>query len=271
MKFGVQFFTLKDYCTTLEDFENSLKKVAEIGFKYVQISGTCDFEPEWLKEKLEKYGLECVLTHTKVDNLLTKTQNVCDDHTIFNCNYIGLGGMPRLWSFNEFTNDEVVDKFIQEYLPVMETLKSNGKYLMYHNHHYEFDRLVNGNFMWDELANRIPADLMGFTLDTYWIQYGGKNPVKEIKKLAGRLPCVHFKDYKIIRGGDPQVQFAPIGDGNLDWDEIIEACKESGVKYALIEQDDCFGANPFDCLKRSYDFLISKGLEAKQVNYKECL
>ena len=90
-----------------------------------------------------------------------------------------------------------------------------------------------------------------------------KAPVKEIKKLAGRLPCVHFKDYGVVRGGDPQVQFAPIGDGNLDWDEIIAACKESGVKYALIEQDNSFGADPFECLKRSYDFLISKGLEAK--------
>ena len=124
--------------------------------------------------------------------------------------------------------------------------------------------MSNGNFMWDELAKRIPANLMGFTLDTYWIQYGGKNPVKEIKKLAGRLPCVHFKDYAIARGPrDPSIRFAPIGSGNLDWDEIIAACKESGVKYALIEQDNSFGADPFECLKISYDFLISKGLEAK--------
>ena len=65
MKFGAQLYTLKNYTKTLEDFENSLKKVAEIGYKYVQVSGTCDFEPEWLKEKLDKYGLKCVLTHVK--------------------------------------------------------------------------------------------------------------------------------------------------------------------------------------------------------------
>ena len=263
MKIGAQLYTLHDFTKTLEDFEETLKKVAEIGFKYVQVSGTCEFEPEWLKEKLEKYGLECVLTHTAPAKLFEDAKKVCDEHNVFNCKYIGLGGMPRLWNFNEFTGDEVVDKFIEEYLPIMETFKENGKYMMYHNHHYEFVKLENGNFMWDELVQRIPADLMGFTLDTYWIQYGGKNPVKEIKKLAGRLPCVHFKDYKVVRGGDPQVQFAPIGDGNLDWDEIISACEESGVKYALIEQDNSFGADPFECLKRSYDFLISKGLEAK--------
>ena len=264
MKFGVQLYTLHDYTKTLEDFEETLRKVAEIGFKYVQVSGTCEFEPEWLKEKLEKYGLECVLTHTNPAKMFEDAKKVCDDHTVFNCDYIGLGGMPRLWNFDDFTSDEVVDKFVEEYLPIMETFKENGKYMMYHNHHYEFAKMSNGNFMWDELAKRIPANLMGFTLDTYWIQYGGKNPVKEIKKLAGRLPCVHFKDYAIARGPrDPSIRFAPIGSGNLDWDEIIAACKESGVKYALIEQDNSFGAVPFECLKFSYDFLISKGLEAK--------
>ena len=144
----------------------------------------------------------------------------------------------------------------------MEIFNKNGIDMLIHNHFQEFQKR-DGKLIIEHIAERFAPEKLGFTLDTYWIQYGGKNPVKEIKKLAGRLPCVHFKDYKIIRGGEPQVQFAPVGDGNLDWDEIIEACKESGVKYALIEQDNCFGADPFECLKRSYDFLISKGLEVK--------
>lgn len=264
MKIGAQLFTLHDYTKTLEDFEQTLKKVAEIGFKYVQVSGVCEHTPEWLKEKLEKYGLKCVLTHTKPDNMLADPVKVCKDHDVFDCDYIGLGGMPRLWNYDEFTNDEVVDKFIEEYHPVMEAFKENGKYMMYHNHHFEFAKLENGNFMWDELAKRIPADLMGFTLDTYWIQFGGKDPAKEIRKLSGRLPCVHFKDYKVIRTAkDSSVQFAPVGSGNLDWDDIISACEESGVKYVLIEQDNCFGADPFECLKSSFKFLKSKGLEVE--------
>ena len=56
MKFGAQLYTVKDYMQNLEDFENTLKRVSEIGYKYVQVSGTCDFEAEWLKEKLEKAG-----------------------------------------------------------------------------------------------------------------------------------------------------------------------------------------------------------------------
>ncbi len=264
MKIGAQLYTLHDYTKTLEDFENSLKKVSEIGFKYVQVSGTCDYEPKWLKDKLEKYGLKCILTHSKPENMLSNPVKVCKDHDIFDCKYIGLGGMPRLWNFDVFTSDEVVDKFIEDYMDVMKAFKENGKYMMYHNHHYEFAKMKNGNYMWDELAERIPADLMGFTLDTYWIQFGGKNPVKEIKKLAGRLPCVHFKDYEIVRGPkDQAVRYAPVGSGNLDWDEIIPACKESGVQYVLIEQDDCFDNDPFECLKSSFEFLKSKGLEVE--------
>ena len=55
MKIGAQLYTLHEYTKTLEDFEETLKKVAEIGFKYVQVSGVCEYTPEWLKEKLEKY------------------------------------------------------------------------------------------------------------------------------------------------------------------------------------------------------------------------
>ena len=39
--------------------------------------------------------------------------------------------------------------------------------------------------------------------------------------------------------------------------------EEAGVKYVLIEQDDCFGKDPFECLKSSFEFLKSKGLEVE--------
>ena len=264
MKFGAQLYTLKNYTKTLEDFENSLKKVAEIGYKYVQVSGTCDFEPEWLKEKLDKYGLKCVLTHVKPPiKLYNDPQKCCEEHSVFGCNYIGLGSMPRLWVADQLTNDDVIDLFIKDFTPVMETLKANGKYLMYHNHGEEFDKLSNGHTMWDDLASRIPADLMGFIVDVFWVQKAGKNPVKELKNLAGRVPCVHFKDYKYVRGAEEKIQFAPVGEGNLDWDEIIKACEESGVEFALVEQDDCFGRDPFECLKSSFEFMKSKGLEVE--------
>ena len=45
-----------------------------------------------------------------------------------------------------------------------------------------------------------------------------------------------------------------------NYDAIIEACLKADVEYGFVELDDCYGADPFDCLKRSYDYLTSLGL-----------
>ena len=265
MKFGIQLYNFHELTQDLDGFENVLKKVSDIGYHYVQVSGTCEFDAEWLKEKLEKYDLECVLTHTNVQKMSDDIEKVISDHNIFGADYIGIGGMPRLWNFDEFSNDDVVDKFIEDYTEIMKKIKASGKLLMYHNHDYEFAHLKNNQTMWDALIERIPPELMGFTLDTYWIQHGGKDPEKEIRRLKGRVPCVHFKDYEIVRMARTEryFRYCPVGSGNLDWDGIIDACEFSGVKYILCEQDNSFGADPFELSKMSYDFLKSKGLKER--------
>ena len=51
-----------------------------------------------------------------------------------------------------------------------------------------------------------------------------------------------------------------VGAGNINWDEVIEACREANVPYAVVEQDTCDG-DPFDSLKMSYDYLVPKYFE----------
>ena len=46
----------------------------------------------------------------------------------------------------------------------------------------------------------------------------------------------------------------PIGSGNMNFHSIVEAAKSSGVEYAFVEQDDCNGEDPFECLKKSFDY-----------------
>ena len=64
MQIGAQLYTVREHCTTLDDFALTLKKVADIGYKTVQVSGVCPFEPEWLQAQLKQNGLKCVITHT---------------------------------------------------------------------------------------------------------------------------------------------------------------------------------------------------------------
>jgi len=250
MDIGAQFYTIRDYCKNLDDFAESIKKVADIGYRYVQISGTCAYDPQWLKEQLDKNGLQCVLTHTPSDKLVHTPVQTAREHDVFRCKYVGLG----YFGFDETKADCTLQAFTDKYKPTAKALKDNGKYFMYHNHDREFQK-VNGRIILDHLNDMFDADEMGFTLDTYWIQVGGGDPAQWIEKLAGRVPCIHLKDYAYGR------KMAVVGEGNLNFDRIFQTAEKAGTKYMLVEQDDCCGENPFDCLKRSYQNLRAFGFK----------
>ncbi len=96
---------------------------------------------------------------------------------------------------------------------------------------------------------------MGFTVDTFWVQAGGGDPAQWLEKLAGRIPCIHLKDYAYGR------TMAVIGEGNINFDRVFEKAEAGGTQYMLVEQDNCNGEDPFDCLARSYAYLRSRGFE----------
>jgi sugar phosphate isomerase/epimerase len=125
---------------------------------------------------------------------------------------------------------------------------------MYHNHAFEFEKR-DGKLLMDYLAEGFPADTMGFTLDTYWVQVGGGCPAAWLRKLKGRVDVIHLKDMS-WRGGN--IYMSEIMEGNLDWPGIYAAGVEAGVKYAMVEQDDCYGADPFDCLRTSFNNWTAK-------------
>lgn len=250
MRVGAQFFTLREFCQTLDGFSDALKRVADMGYRFVQVSGTCAYEPEWLREQLDRYGLQCVLTHIPGPRILNETAQVAADHDVFECKHVGLGW----FAFDEEKQDASYAYFMDSYVPAARALKERGKYFMYHNHDQEFKRL-NGQVVLEKLAQEIPADVMGFTLDTFWAQAGGADPAQWLERLAGRIPCIHLKDYAYGR------KMAVVGEGNINFDRVLEKAEKGGTEYLLVEQDDCNGENPFDCLRRSLKALKAMGLE----------
>ena len=80
MQIGAQFFTVRQFTKTLDDLSLTLRKVADIGYKTVQLSATCPFEPEWMKEQLAANGLKCVVTHVRGDRLTEETAAVAAEH-----------------------------------------------------------------------------------------------------------------------------------------------------------------------------------------------
>lgn len=247
MEIGAQMYTVRDAAKDLEGFAASLTRIADIGYRIVQVSGTCPFEAEWLKKELARTGLKCVLTHTPPARLQGETDKVVAEHDVFGCRYIGLGS----YGFRE-ENNETVESFKAVYLPIAKKMRGLGKYFMYHNHDKEFKK-ENGRLILDRLAEEVPAEDMGFTLDTFWVQAGGGDPAAWLEKLKGRVPCIHLKDYAYGR------KMAVIGEGNINFDRVFREAEAAGTEYMLVEQDDCGGEDPFECLRRSFMYLRSRG------------
>ncbi len=248
MRIGAQLFTVRDFCKNTDDFAKTLERIAEIGYKYVQVSGTCAYDANWLAEELEKNGLKCILTHIPSKRLIEETEQVTLEHSIFDCRYIGLG-------YHKFTGEEEeYAAFCKEYMPVAEKIANSGKYFMYHNHASEFIK-IGGKTVLERLAEDFSPKTMGFTVDTYWVQVGGGDPAAYIEKFSGRVPCIHLKDYAYGQ------KMAVVGEGNINFDRVFEKAETAGTEYMLVEQDDCGGEDPFECLRRSYEFLKSRGFE----------
>ncbi len=252
MQIGAQLYTAHPYTKTLEDLSATLKKVADIGYKAVQVSGTCAYEPEWLRDELAKNDLKCVITHINPARIVEETEKVVKDHAIFGCKHIGIGGMPvdMRGSLEGYMN------FKKTYLPAAEKMRDLGAKLMYHNHWFEFDKLEDGKDVIEHILEDFPADSIDFTLDLGWAAFANKDVIELIKMLDGRLSRIHLKDWadKPADGSiDTIAYLRPIYEGKLDYDAYINALSKVGCEYMLVEQDWCYDECPFDCLKRSYD------------------
>ena len=101
--------------------------------------------------------------------------------------------------------------------------------------------------------------------DTHWIHSSGRNICTFLEKYKDRYNYIHTKDFGIDKVGPTwesrPIKFAPVGAGNLEWEPVIELCKKNQVKIYAIEQDDCYGEDPFECVKTSFDNLKKLGVD----------
>ena len=96
MILGAQFYTLRNFCKTTEGLDESLKKVADMGYTAVQLSGVCEYDAEWVAERCREYGLKIVITHFNYDKILNDTEATIEFHKKMDCKYIGLGCGPGM-------------------------------------------------------------------------------------------------------------------------------------------------------------------------------
>lgn len=255
MLIGAQLFSARNYLKDEAGIDTAFRKAKEAGYECVQYSGAPDggdFCPETLKKIIDKYEMPVKLTHIAFERLRDQTQNEIKKHLAIGCKNIGLGMMPRECLFDM----DKLNKFIGDVRVIIDKLGEKGCSFFYHNHSIEFYRLPSGVTLFEYLLEKIPD--LNITLDVHWVQRGGADVLRTIERCAGRLECVHLKDYAVNEKGEPM--FAPVGEGNLDWKTILPALEKAGAKYAFVEQDDAPDrGDPFDCLKKSRENLAKMG------------
>lgn len=248
MILGAQLYTVRDYMKTEEDFARTMDKIAAIGYKYVQVSGIGAVSAQAIAKAVKDTGLKVILTHTSGDRILKETDKVIEEHSLFGCDGIGIGGIfnYKPWGIESFK------RFADDFAPAIEKITKAGKKFLYHNHKFEFERCPDGKLFLEYIMNASP-DLM-LTFDTYWAQAGGADPAAAIDKYKDKIFVTHFKDMRIIN--DAQVM-AEVGEGNMNFDRIVESCIKAGIKYHMVEQD-IVPADPFESLAISYRNITSR-------------
>ncbi len=249
---GAQLYTVRDYTKTIEDVRATLKKVADIGYTAVQISGFGPMDPKDVAQAARDANLTVAATHMGWPRFLDEIDAVIEEHKLWDCPHSAIGGLPA-----EYFSLDGLKRFLDELPGVAEKLAAEGIDFSYHNHHHELARY--GDKTWLEmLYEQADPKHLKAEIDTHWIQRGGGDSAAWIRKCAGRQPLLHLKDMAITPEREPI--FAEIGEGNLNWPAILEAAAEAGVEWYLIEQDDCYGRSPFESLAISYRNLQEMGL-----------
>lgn len=278
-RIGVQAMMLKDEFVANGPFE-TLRKVREIGYRAVEISQvpmTAENVAELARARdelgIEIAAISATLTPGPMggDSLQNDLDKIVADAKALGTDMVRIGMLP----FDAMASLDKVLAFCDASNEAAAKLAEHGISLYYHNHHIEYMK-YDGRYLLDIIADRAP--LMGLEIDVHWVQRGGHDPVRDLLKYADRVAMVHLKDYRIaampptafeaLAAGDLPafmaaftgvVQFAEVGEGNLDFPSIVETSIQIGARYLLVEQDDQYGRTPLECLQTSYDNLVAMG------------
>ncbi|RYG25452.1 sugar phosphate isomerase/epimerase [bacterium] len=251
MKLAAQMYTLREFTQTPESLDKTLGMVAAIGYPAVQLSaiGAVDkglMDASEVRSLLDKHGLKCCATHRPLKRLIDHTDDEIAIHKILGCDYVAVGSIAGDYGMEP----DSYRRFLLDARPMIAALKSEGIRFGFHNHALEFQR--RGRNHYDLLLGEPDLEL---EIDVYWVAVAGLDPAALLRRAEGRIAAVHLKDLEVFGWEAPT--YAPVGEGNLDWDAILAACREGGTEWGIVEQDTC-RRDPFDCLASSYRFLSER-------------
>lgn len=248
---AVQLYSLRTLPGT---FEDTLAQVAAAGFTAVETVGDHGCTAAEMRALLDRHRLRVISTHLQLDALR--------DH------------LPEIIAFNQAIGN---DTLVAPYIPALRgerradvyqktgrllgelgrRCREAGVQLLYHNHDWEMVE-IDGKLAIDWLFEAAGRENLGFEPDLAWIAVGGADPVALLQRYAGRCPRVHVKDLAptgerledALWGG---AVMADVGDGRLDWPELLPAARDAGAGWYIVEHDN--PRDPIASVSRSLDYL----------------
>lgn len=248
-RIGLQLFTVRGHAA--EDMEGTLRRVAAIGYRAVELAGYGDSTPARIRTVLDELGMVAVAAHVPFHDWEDRRRRVLDDLHALGARY---GVVPSVPSARRAHAGAVAD--LADLLNVWgRACSDEGLRLAYHNHQHEHASLGEAT-VWEMLAAETDPELVDFELDLYWAAYAGADPAGLLRTHPDRVTLLHAKD--MAPGVDRRD--APVGDGVLPWDEI-EAVGGPD-RWWIVEQDQ--PCDPFEAARRGFFALLNRSEARKR-------
>lgn len=228
---ALQLYTVRD--ALQNDFLGGIKRVADLGFGYVEFAGFGGHSAEEITKTLRETGMKASGAHVPLLVFDDAAPTIEELHTI-GCNQATIPSIPEEMRTSKQAWIDSAKK-IEATVPVF---ADAGIGLGYHNHAFEWDAFDG----FAALVENAPS--ANIQLDVFWAMVAGQDPIAWINRLSGRLPSIHCKDLG-ADGADIE-----LGDGVLDFVQILQAADAAGTKTLVIEMDTPRMA-PLDSAHRS--------------------
>ena len=242
---GVQLYTVRDAME--KDFEGTLRRIADMGYKEVEFAGLFGRDPVAVKALLVELGLTAPASHVNWEKFKTNPDALIEETLALGAKYMILAWMPEE---ERQTLDQWRD-WVSRFNSVGKRARAKGVRFAYHNHEFEFQP-VDGIEPYDLILEGIDRRYVELELDLYWLALAGKKPETYFARYPGGFPFAHVKD---MSGADGSM--VDVGDGVIDFATIFAMAEQSGMQHFIVEHDNPEDA--FRTLQKSIAHL--RGLE----------
>ena len=211
-EYGIQLYSVRD--AMKENMRETLKKIADMGYKYVEFAGFFDHSAEQVKAMLDENGLIISGTQSSFEDLRPSKimETIAYHKAIGNTDYIIPGA--------DLSSKEKIDDFCNVLNFAQPILAAEGIRLGYHNHSHEFAVLPCGTTIHSIIENKTNAH---FEIDTFWAFNAGCDPIAVMERLKDRIHVIHLKDGFVGGKG------IPLGQGEAPVKAVIEYASKNGI------------------------------------------